>query len=72
MPTDTNIYDYSVLKSIRKDILDNAVEEAIRYHIRMFLDLERIIADLNKKTSVREAAVGMQDLQRKKQRRVPS
>ena len=65
------IYDYSCpQKSIRKDILDNAVEEAIRYHIRMFLDLERIIADLNKKTSVREAAVGMQDLIRKKQRRI--
>lgn len=65
------IYDYSCpQKSIRKDILDNAVEEAIRYHIRMFLDLERIIADLNKKTSVREAAVGMQDLIKKKQRRI--
>ena len=65
------IYDYSCpQKSIRKDILDNAVEEAIRYHIRVFLDLERIIADLNKKTSVREAAVGMQDLIRKKQRRI--
>lgn len=65
------IYDYSCpQKSIRKDILDNAVEEAIRYHIRMFLDLGRIIADLNKKTSVREAAVGMQDLIRKKQRRI--
>ena len=65
------IYDYSCpQKSIRKDILDTAVEEAIRYHIRMFLDLERIIADLNKKTSVREAAVGMQDLIRKKQRRI--
>ena len=65
------IYDYSCpQKSIRKDILDNAVEEAIRYHIRMFLDLERIIADLNKKTSVREAAIGMQDLIRKKQRRI--
>ena len=65
------IYDYSCpQKSIRKDILDNAVEEAIRYHIRMFLDLERIIADLNKKTSIREAAVGMQGLIRKKQRRI--
>lgn len=65
------IYDYSCpQKSIRKDILDTAVEEAIRYHIRMFLDLEKIIADLNKKTSVREAAVGLQDLIRKKQRRI--
>lgn len=65
------IYDYSCpQKSIRKDILDNAVEEAIRYHIRMFLDLERVIVDLNKKTSVREAVVGMQDLIRKKQRRI--
>ena len=36
----------------------------------MFLDLERIIADLNKKTSIREAAVGMQGLIRKKQRRI--
>ena len=65
------IYDYSCPQnSMRKDILDNAVEEAIRYHIRMFLDLERIIADLNKKTSIREAAVGMQGLIRKKQRRI--
>lgn len=65
------IYDYSCpQKSIRKDVLDIAVEEAIRYHIRMFLDLEKIIADLNKKTSVREAAVGLQDLIRKKQRRI--
>lgn len=65
------IYDYSCpQKSIRKDVLDTAVEEAIRYHIRMFLDLEKIIADLNKKTSVREAAVGLQDLIRKKQRRI--
>ena len=65
------IYDYSCpQKSVRKDSLDAAVEEAIRYHIRMFLDLEKIIADLNKKTSVREAAVGLQDLIRKKQRRI--
>ncbi len=65
------IYDYSCpQKSIRKDVLDATVEEAIRYHIRLFLDLEKVIADLNKKTSVREAAVGMQDIIKKKQRRI--
>lgn len=65
------IYDYSCpQKSIRKDVLDTAVEEAIRYHIRLFLDLEKVIADLNKKTSIREAAVGMQDAIKKKQRRI--
>lgn len=65
------VFDYSCpQKSIKKDVLDKAVEEAIRYHIRLFLDLEKVIADLNKKTSVREAAVGVQDTIRKKQRRI--
>lgn len=65
------IYDYACpQKSIRKDALDTAVEEAIRYHIRLFLDTERVIADLNKKTSVRQAAVSLQDAMKKKQRRI--
>lgn len=66
-----NLYDYSCpQKSVHKEELDSAVEEAIRYHIRLFLDLERVIADLNKKTSVRKAASGLQDLVKQKQRRV--
>lgn len=66
-----NLYEYSCpQKSIHKEELDLAVEEAIRYHIRLFLDLERVIADLNKKTSVREAASGLQELIRRKQRRI--
>lgn len=65
------IYDYSCpQKSIRKSNLDSAVEESIRYHIQMFLDVERVIADLNKKTSVRKAATGLQEQIKKKQRRV--
>lgn len=65
------VYDYSCpSKSIRKTALDTAVKEAIRYHIQLFLDLENVIAALNKKTSVRQAAVGVQDLIKKKQRRI--
>lgn len=65
------IYDYACpQKSIRKDTLDTAVEEAIRYHLQMFLDLESVIADLNKKTSVRNVAVSLQDSIKKKQRRI--
>lgn len=66
-----NLYDYSCpQKSIHKEEMDTAVEEAIRYHIRLFLDTERVIADLNKKTSVRQAAVSLQDAMKKKQRRI--
>lgn len=57
-------------KTIKKDDLDRTVEEAIRYHIRMFLDLEQVIADLNKKTSVRNAVSGLQSSVRKKQQRI--
>lgn len=65
------IYDYACPhKSIRKSVLDTAVEESIRYHIQMFLDVERVIADLNKKTSVRQAAIGLQEQIKKRQRRV--
>lgn len=66
-----NLYDYSCpQKSIHKEEMDTAVEEAIRYHIRLFLDTERVIADLNKKTSVRQVAVSLQDAMKKKQRRI--
>lgn len=66
-----NLYDYSCpQKSIHKEEMDTAVEEAIRYHIRLFLDTEQVIADLNKKTSVRQAAVSLQDTMKKKQRRI--
>lgn len=66
-----NLYDYSCpSKSIQKAELDRAVEEAIRYHIRIFLDTERVIADLNKKTAVRKVASSNQDKIRKKQCRI--
>lgn len=65
------IYEYSCpKKSIHKEILDKTVEESIRFHIKLFLDLEQVISDLNKKTSVRNAAVGVQEQIRKKQRRI--
>lgn len=65
------IYEYSCpKKSIHKEILDKAVAESIRFHIKLFLDLEQVISELNKKTSVRNAAVGMQEQIRKKQRRI--
>lgn len=65
------IYEYSCpRKSIRKEVLDKAVEESIRYHINLFLDLEQVISELNKKTSVRKAAVGMQEQIKKRQRRI--
>ena len=57
-------------KTIHKEILDMAVEESLRYHINLFLDLEKVIADLNKKTSVRNAALGMQGQIKKKQQRI--
>lgn len=57
-------------KTIRKEVLDMAVEESLRYHINLFLDLEKVIADLNKKTSVRNAALGMQGQIKKKQQRI--
>ena len=42
-----NLYDYSCpQKSIHKKDLDKSVEEAIRYHIRLFLDTEQVIAEL--------------------------
>lgn len=57
-------------KSIRKEVLDSTVAESLRYHINLFLDLEKVIADLNKKTSVRNAALGMQGQIKKKQQRI--
>lgn len=66
-----NLYDYSCpQKSIHKQELDRAVEEAIRYHIHLFLDTERVVAELNKKTTVRQAAASNQDMIKKKQRRI--
>ncbi len=64
------IYEYSCPnKNIRKEALDQAVAESIRYHINLFLDLERAVSELNKKASVRNSAVGMQGQIRKKQQR---
>ena len=66
-----NLYEYSCpQKSIHKETLDLAVEEAIRYHIKIFLNLEYVIANLNKKTTIRQAAVSLQDSIKKKQRRI--
>jgi hypothetical protein len=65
------IYEHSCpKKSIRKDTLDAAVEEAIRYHIRMFLDLEKVVAGSEKRTSPRKVSGGKQALIREKQRRI--
>lgn len=57
-------------KSIRKEVLDATVAESLRYHINLFLDLEKVIADLNKKTSVRNTALGIQGQIKKKQQRI--
>lgn len=66
-----NLYDYSCpQKSIHKKDLDKAVEEAIRYHIQLFLNTEQVIAELNKKATVRQSAANHQDLIKQKQRRI--
>lgn len=66
-----NLYDYSCpQKSIHKKDLDKSVEEAIRYHIRLFLDTEQVIAELNKKATVRQTAANHQDMIKRKQRRI--
>lgn len=66
-----NLYEYSCpQKNIHKQELDRVVEEAVRYHIQLFLDTERIIAELNQKTAVRQIVVNNQDMIKKKQRRI--
>lgn len=65
------LYDLSCpQRSIRKSIVDKTVEEAIRFHIRTFLDTEQVIAKLNRSTKGRAAAFNIQNRIREKQRRI--
>ena len=56
-------------RSIRKGHLDQAIEEAIRYHIRLFLDTEEVVRKLNQKTEVRKTAASLKDKIREMQRK---
>ena len=65
------LYDLSCpQRSIRKSIIDKTVEEAIRFHIRTFLDTEQVIAKLNRSPKGRAAASNIQNRIREKQRRI--
>ena len=65
------LYDLSCpQRSIRKSIIDKTVEEAIRFHIRTFLDTEQVIAKLNRSPKGRAAASNIQNHIREKQRRI--
>ena len=65
------LYDLSCpQRSIRKSIVDKTVEEAIRFHIRTFLDTEQVIAKLNRSPKGRAAASNIQNRIREKQRRI--
>ena len=65
------LYDLSCpQRSIRKAIVDKTVEEAIRFHIRTFLDTEQVIAKLNRSPKGRAAASDIQNRIREKQRRI--
>ena len=65
------LYDLSCpQRSIRKSIIDKTVEEAIRFHIRTFLDTEQVIAKLNRSPKGRAAASDIQNHIREKQRRI--
>lgn len=65
------LYDLSCpQRSIRKAVVDKTVEEAIRFHIRTFLDTEQIIAKLNRSSKGRAAASDIQNHIREKQRRI--
>ena len=55
-------------RSIRKTQLDQTVAEAIRYHISLFLDTEKVIKMLNQKTEIRQAAVSLKNQIREMQR----
>lgn len=61
--------DYSCpSRSIRKTQLDQTVAEAIRYHISLFLDTEKVIETLNQKTEIRQAAASLKNQIREMQR----
>ena len=65
------LYDLSCpQRSIHKSIIDKTVEEAIRFHIRTFLDTEQVIAKLNRSPKGRAAASNIQNHIREKQRRI--
>lgn len=65
------LYDLSCpQRSIRKAAVDKTVEEAIRFHIRTFLDTEQVIAKLNRSPKGRAAASDIQNHIREKQRRI--
>ena len=65
------LYDLSCpQRSIRKAIVDKTVEEAIRFHIRTFLDTEQVISKLNRSPKGRAAASNIQNRIREKQRRI--
>lgn len=65
------LYDLSCpQRSIRKSIIDKTMEEAIRFHIRTFLDTEQVIAKLNRSPKGRAAASDIQNHIREKQRRI--
>ena len=55
-------------RSIRKTQLDQTVAEAIRYHISLFLDTEKVIETLNQKTEIRQAAASLKNQIREMQR----
>ena len=61
--------DYSCpSRSIRKTQLDQTVAEAIRYHINLFLNTEKVIATLNQKAEIRQAAASLKNQIQEKQR----
>ena len=61
--------DYSCpSRSIRKTQLDQTVAEAIRYHINLFLNTEKVIATLNQKAEIRQAVASLKNQIREKQR----
>lgn len=65
------LYDLSCpQRSIRKAAVDKTVEEAIRFHIRTFLDTEQVIAKLNRSPKGRAVASDIQNRIREKQRRI--
>lgn len=65
------LYDLSCpQRSIRKAAVDKTVEEAIRFHIRTFLDTEQVIAKLNRSLKGRAVASDIQNRIREKQRRI--
>ena len=59
---------YCPPRSIRKTQLDQTAAEAIRYHISLFLDTEKVIETLNQKAEIRQAAASLKNQIREMQR----